>query len=62
MATRVSVSEDRKTAVAKYKSEPILAEAPAYLTSYYGYVSAKIVLKEVLYNLDGSLLKSDKGD
>ena len=33
-ATLVGVSSDRKKILAMYKSEPILAEASAYLTEY----------------------------
>jgi hypothetical protein len=61
MATLVSVSDDRETVVTTYKSEPILAEAAAYLTTYGG-VPTLDVLKAVKDNLAESLLQCNKGD
>ena len=61
MATLVDVSEDRQAVEIHYKSEPILSEASAWLTSYGG-VAAGDVMQQVSDKLNSNVLKSDKGD
>jgi hypothetical protein len=61
LATLVAISRDRKTVLAKYHSEPVLAEASALLT-----YETKDLLLDVLGNvadqLDGNFLSAAKGD
>jgi hypothetical protein len=61
MATLVAVSSDRKTCVSKYLSEPILAEASAFLTSH-GHLKPPQVVTSVVQQLSNDLLKCDVGD
>lgn len=65
MATLVAVSDDRKEVVIKYKSEPILAEASAYLTSSYSNnddTTLQNVVDKVTEKLNSGILSCDKGD
>jgi hypothetical protein len=68
MATLVDVSLDRKSVVVHYKSEPILAEASALITSGDDPQEATpsnnpcIVMQKVREKLQASLLECDKGD
>ena len=61
MATITGVSADRREVLCKYLSEPILAEASAYGTSYYPAV-LKGVLDVVAASLNCGLLTSPRGD
>jgi len=53
-------SADRKQLLATYKSEPILAEASAYLTTFGG-VCKKEVLGEIYTQIENKALTYAKG-
>jgi len=62
LATLVGVSVDRKQLLTKYKSEPILAEASAYLTTCGSVNLHENVLLEVRSLIGNKVLTSAKGD
>ena len=61
MATLIGVSTNRSQLLTTYKSEPILAEASAYHTTY-STETVEDVLKEVGDGLQNQILTSAKGD